>query len=91
MTSASVHKQRSIFDDPENLDELEDEDATADAFQARLDDRQPDLIDLTADAQSRIRRFAIEERLEHGLPPVELIDLYRGFDMAGRSPRPAVP
>jgi hypothetical protein len=41
------------------------------------------LFDLAIDAQVRIRRFAIEERLEHGLPPVELIDLYRGFDIGG--------
>src|SRR5712671_1662962 len=34
-------------------------------------------------AQRRIRRFAIEERLEHGLAPIELIDLYRGLELAG--------
>ena len=36
-----------------------------------------------SDAQQRIRRFAIEERLEHGLPPVELLDLYRALRAGG--------
>lgn len=76
-----AQRQRSIFDDPDDLDELENEDAAS--AHARLVDREPDLFDLTDEAQARIRRFAIEERLEHGLPPVELLDLYRGFDIAG--------
>ena len=80
--SPGAQRQRSIFDDPEDLDELEDEDAL-DAFHERLADREPDLIDLDAEAQQRIRRFAIEERLERGLPPVELLDLYRHLDRAG--------
>jgi hypothetical protein len=80
--NSSVQRQRSIFDDPEDLDALEAEDA-ADAQHGRLVDRLPELFDLAADAQQRIRRFAIEERLERGLPPVELIDLYRGFEIAG--------
>jgi hypothetical protein len=80
--SASAQRQRSIFDDPEDLDELEDDDAL-DAFHERLVEREPDLIDLDAEAQQRIRRFAIEERLERGLPPVELLDLYRFLDRAG--------
>jgi len=73
--------QRSIFDDPDDLDELEAE--GDDALFGRLADRAPDLLDLSGEAQQRIRRFAIEERLEHGLPPVELLDLYRGFDLEG--------
>ena len=80
--SAAAQRQRSIFDDPEDLDALEDEDAL-DVLHDRLADREPDLIDLDADAQQRIRRFAIEERLERGLPPVELLDLYRFLDRAG--------
>src|SRR5712692_9794387 len=79
---AAAQRQRSIFDDPEDLDALEDEEAL-DAFHDRLADREPDLIDLDAEAQQRIRRFAIEERLERGLPPVELLDLYRHLDLAG--------
>jgi hypothetical protein len=81
-TTTSGQRPRSIFDDPEDLDALEDDFETASPLE-RLVDRQPQLIDLTADAQQRIRRFAIEERLERGLPPVELIDLYRGFENAG--------
>src|SRR6266567_4749141 len=79
----AAQRQRSIFDDPEDLDALEDDDESLDAFHARLTDREPDLFDLGDDAQRRIRRFAIEERLEHGLAPVELIDLYRGFELVG--------
>jgi hypothetical protein len=82
VTTSSVHRERSIFDDPEDLDLL-DEEPVVDEYLGRLADREPDLADLVADAQRRIRRFAIEERLEHGLPPVELIDLYRVFDFAG--------
>lgn len=73
--------QRSIFDDPEDLDALEELDE--ESLQERLLDRLPDLFDLGIEAQQRIRRFAIEERLERGLPPVELIDLYRGFEIVG--------
>ena len=80
--SAVGQRQRSIFDDPDDLDELEAEEAP-ESWLERLNDREPELLDLTAEAQTRIRRFAIEERLEHGLPPVELIDLYRGFEISG--------
>jgi hypothetical protein len=79
---SSSQVQRSIFDDPEDLDALED-DLSLEALHDRLADRDPDLIDLEVGAQQRIRRFAIEERLERGLPPVELIDLYRGFELSG--------
>lgn len=75
-------QQRSIFDDPEDLDSYDDE-LVLDELLDRLSDREPDLIDLTDDAQRRIRRFAIEERLERGLPAVELLDLYRGFETSG--------
>jgi hypothetical protein len=80
--SGSGRTERSIFDDPEDLDELEADDA-ADSLYERLVDRLPELFDLATEAQTRIRRFAIEERLEHGLPPVELIDLYRGLELSG--------
>ncbi len=77
----SGQKQRSIFDDPDDLDALEAENDENPLD--RLSDRLPELQDLAADAQTRIRRFAIEERLEHGLPAVELLDLYRGFELGG--------
>jgi hypothetical protein len=76
-------RERSIFDDPEDLDALEDLDDGVESAYERLFDREPDLFDLADEAQHRIRRFAIEERLEHGLPPVELLDLYRAFEVAG--------
>jgi hypothetical protein len=80
--SGSARGERSIFEDPEDLDELEAEDAQELVYE-RLGDRLPELFDLATEAQTRIRRFAIEERLEHGLPPVELIDLYRGLELSG--------
>jgi hypothetical protein len=80
--SGSTLRPRSIFDDPEDLDALEAED-DPEAVYERMGDRLPELLDLSAESQSRIRRFAIEERLEHGLPAVELLDLYRGFEVNG--------
>lgn len=74
--------ERSIFDDPDDLDALDDDDAATGQYE-RLGDRQPELMDLALDAQSRVRRFAIEERLERGLPAVELLDLYRGLEIIG--------
>jgi hypothetical protein len=79
--SSAGTPQRSIFDDPEDLDELEDEDDGA--LHAPLLDRLPDLVDLEDAAQDRIRKYAIEERLEHGLAPIELLELYRGFEEDG--------
>jgi len=73
--------QRSIFDDPEDLDELEDDADFDAALREALVDRSPDLIDLSLEAQQRLRRFAIEERLERGLPAVELLELYRLFEL----------
>jgi hypothetical protein len=72
--------QRSIFDDPDDLDELDDEADYELDLRGRLEAYPPDLIDLTDASQRRIRRFAIEERLERGLPPVELLDLYRDLE-----------
>jgi hypothetical protein len=81
--SGTGRTERSIFDDPEDLDALEAEADSLEALYERLGDRAPELLDLAVEAQTRIRRFAIEERLEHGLPPVELIDLYRGLELNG--------
>jgi hypothetical protein len=79
--TAAGQRERSIFDDPDDLDELDDL-QVPESQHERLADRLPELLDLAVEAQVRIRRFAIEERLEHGLPPVELLDLYRGFEIA---------
>lgn len=73
---------RSIFDDPDDLDETEGHDDSLELHQP-LADRAPVLVDLDPAAQLRIRRFAIEERLERGLAPIELLDLYRAIDDAG--------
>lgn len=80
--NSSAQHQKSIFDDPDDLDTYDD-DLVVDGYYDRLADRDPDLVDLSSDAQQRIRRFAVEERLERGLPPIELLDLYRGFEILG--------
>lgn len=76
--------QRSIFDDPDDLDNLDNlaESDLDDEARLPLLDREPDLVDIEAHAQSQIRRFAIEERLEGGLPPFELLELYRQLEIA---------
>jgi hypothetical protein len=75
--------QRSIFDDPDDLDSLEERELDEqDEGRQPLADREPNLMDLETEAQSQIRRFAIEERLEGGLPPYELLELYRHLEVA---------
>lgn len=73
---------RSIFDDPEDLDD-HDLVGEADFVSAFPPDRPLRLHDLHPDAQERLRLFAVEERLERGLPPVELMELYRHFETVG--------
>jgi hypothetical protein len=80
-TPAQHRSERSIFDDPDDLDELENEADYEIDLRERLEDYPPDLIDLTDSSQRRIRRYAIEERLEHGLPAVELLELYRNLEL----------
>jgi hypothetical protein len=80
-TPAQHRSERSIFDDPDDLDELENEADYEIDLRQRLEDYPPDLIDLTDSSQRRIRRYAIEERLEHGLPAVELLELYRNLEL----------
>jgi hypothetical protein len=82
MPASHPRRERSIFDDPEDLDELESDELDL-SQHGTLSDRQPDLVDLSSEAQLRLRRFAIEERLERGLPPIELLDMYRGFEIEG--------
>jgi hypothetical protein len=72
---------RSLFDDPDDLDALEQE--AEEPRGAALADRPPDLVDLEVAAQEKIRRYAVEERLERGLAPIELLELYRAFEVAG--------
>src|SRR6202022_3640276 len=48
--SPAAQRQRSIFDDPDDLDALDEEDGV-EAFHERLTDREPDLIDLAPEAQ----------------------------------------
>lgn len=80
---ASAGPSRSIFDDPEDLDELGETDDSEAAQYAPLGNRLPEIVDLAPESQDRIRRYAVEERLEHGLPPFELLELYRALETAG--------
>ena len=64
---SSRRTERSIFDDPEDLDELDDDVDLEAAARVALEDRPPDLIDLTVDAQQRLRRFALFTRDAQGL------------------------
>jgi len=76
---------RSIFDDPDDLDEEADA-LGADAPDPRAPlppDRPPSLHDLSPTAQEAIQRFVIEERLERGLAPVALMELYRALALDG--------
>jgi len=88
--ASASRTQRSIFDDPDDLDELEDDADFEASFRVPMLDRLPELIDLAADAQQRIRRFAIEERLERGLPPIELLELYRGVELVDDEERNSI-
>src|SRR5438067_11439745 len=54
VSNPSSQRQRSIFDDPDNLDELEDDEDSSAAQHDRLTDRAPDLFDLAFEAQTRI-------------------------------------
>lgn len=80
--TGGARSARSIFDDPDDLDGSGGHDDSLELHQP-LAGRAPDLVDLDPAAQLRIRRFAIEERLERGLAPIELLDLYRAIDDAG--------
>ncbi len=76
------HSTRSIFDDPENLDDYQDP-VYLDRLAPFGPGRQPALHELTPNAQEAIRLYVVEERLEYGLAPAELMELYRHLDLDG--------
>ncbi len=86
LAGAEINRRpvRSIFDDPEDLDSYDDEeDNESRAYAPFAPGHVPSLYDLAPPSQERIRLYIIEERLEHGLPPAELMELYRYLDTEG--------
>jgi hypothetical protein len=74
---------RSMFDDPEDLDAYDDGDEDLDLLAPFPPGRLPGLRDLSVRAQEAIRLYVVEDRLERGLAPVTLMELYRGLDNEG--------
>ncbi len=68
---------RSIFDDPELLDEDVDERA------ARTVDRQPSLADLTDEGRQAIERHLVAEALCYGVAPAQTMRLREQLSAAG--------
>lgn len=73
-------KPRSIFDDPEDLDEYEDGD---DDRAARLEERDPTLSDLTEDGKLSIERMVIADVLCYGIAPYRVMELRERLRAAG--------
>ena len=73
-------KPRSIFDDPEDLDEYEDGD---DDRAARFEERDPALSDLTDDGRLSIERMVIADVLCYGLAPYRVMELRERLRAAG--------
>ena len=76
----SERKPRSIFDDPEDLDEYEDGD---DGRAARLEERDPSLSDLTDDGRQSIERMVISDVLCYGIAPYRVMELRERLRAAG--------
>lgn len=76
----SERKPRSIFDDPEDLDEHEDGD---DDRAARLEERDPTLVDLTDDGRLSIERMVIADILCYGIAPYRVMELRERLRAAG--------
>lgn len=70
---------RSIFDDPDE-DEAE---LPEDAHNARMEDRDPHLADLTDDARRAIERHIIIEVLCYGIAPYKVMQLRESFRTDG--------
>ena len=73
----SAQTPRSIFDDPEDLDEDVDETA------ARMSDRDPRLADLSQEARRSIERHLVAEVLGYGVAPIRTMELRDTLDAAG--------
>lgn len=74
---ARRRSSRSIFDDPDE-DELEDDVRTT-----RMDDRDPNLADLSDDARRAIERHIITEVLCYGVAPFKVMQLREALRTGG--------
>ena len=76
----SERKPRSIFDDPEDLDEYEDGD---DDRAIRLEERDPTLSDLSDEGRLLIERMVIADILCYGIAPYRVMELRDRLRAAG--------
>ena len=77
---STERKPRSIFDDPEDLDEYEDDD---DDRSIRLEERDPTLADLTDEGRLSIERMVIADILCYGIAPYRVMELRDRLRAAG--------
>jgi hypothetical protein len=68
---------RSIFDDPDEDDLFEDEQTD------RIEDRDPRLSDLSADARRAIERYIIADVLCYGVAPYKVMELRENLRASG--------
>jgi len=68
---------RSIFDDPDEDDLFEDEQTD------RIEDRDPRLSDLSADARRAIERYIISDVLCYGVAPYKVMELRENLRASG--------
>jgi hypothetical protein len=69
---------RSIFDDPDDLDEEVDEYDTS-----RMEDRDPNLSDLDPTSRRAIERYIVSDVLCYGVAPYRVMQLREEFRAAG--------
>ena len=76
---AADRRPRSIFDDPDDLDEYDEDDDRS----TRLDERDPTLGDLTDDGRRSIERMVIADVLCYGIAPYRMMELRERLRAAG--------
>jgi hypothetical protein len=79
-TGGPSRAPRSIFDDPEDLDE--DEDA-ADDRSERLEERDPTLADLSEEGRAGVERMIVADVLCYGIAPYRVMELRERLRAAG--------
>lgn len=73
-------RQRSIFDDPDDLDEYADD---VDGRAERLEDRDPTLGDLTDGGRQSIERMVVADVLCYGIAPYRVMEIRERLREAG--------
>ena len=74
--AAQARRPRSIFDDPDDLDDEEDRGD-------RMMDRDPALADLTIEGREAIERHLMAEVIAYGIAPIRTMQLREQLDAAG--------